>query len=102
MLDPVGRAEVLVRMRQLAAGGVAVVLITQHMDETLGCDRLVALDRGRVVFDGAPAAFFRTRAFEAFPWGARGSWRWPRLSPRSGGLRPTIPDRGSLLGPTCP
>jgi ABC-type multidrug transport system ATPase subunit len=48
---------------------VAVVLITQHMEETLGCDRLVALDRGRVVFDDLPAAFFRTRAFEDLPLG---------------------------------
>ena len=69
MLDPAGRTEVLVRTRQLAAGGVAVVLITQHMDETLGCDRLVALDRGRVAFDGLPPVFFRSRAFEALPLG---------------------------------
>jgi energy-coupling factor transport system ATP-binding protein len=67
MLDPAGRAEVLDRVRELAAGGVAVVLITQHMDETLGCDRLVALDRARVVFDGPPAVFFRSRAFEGLP-----------------------------------
>ena len=69
MLDPAGRAEVLVRVRRLAEGGVAVLLITQHMDETLACDRLVAIDHARIVFEGLPASFFRSRAFEDLPLG---------------------------------
>ncbi len=61
MLDPRGREEALAWVRRSASRGVAVVLITQHMDEALPADRLVALDGGRVVYDGAVYPFFRSR-----------------------------------------
>ena len=47
MLDPAGRDEVLEAVRGLRAEGLAVVYVTQEMDEVVGADRVVALERGR-------------------------------------------------------
>ena len=35
-----------------------MVLITHHMDETVGADRIVVMDGGRVVKDGTPREVF--------------------------------------------
>src|SRR5665647_3514197 len=43
MLDPAGRDEVLVAERELRGEGLAIVYITQEMDEAVGADRLVHL-----------------------------------------------------------
>lgn len=58
MLDPAGRAEVLDAVRGLRAEGLAVVYVTQEMDEVVGADRAVALDHGVVVYAGAVRGLF--------------------------------------------
>jgi energy-coupling factor transporter ATPase len=58
MLDPAGRVEVLEAVRSLRADGLAVVFVTQEMDEVVGADRVVALERGTVVFAGAVQGLF--------------------------------------------
>jgi energy-coupling factor transport system ATP-binding protein len=58
MLDPAGRAEVLGAVRGLRAEGLAVVYVTQEMDEVVGADRAVALDHGAVVYAGAVRGLF--------------------------------------------
>ncbi len=58
MLDPVGRAEVLAAVAALRADGLAVVYVTQEMDEVVGADRVVALERGAVVYEGSVAGLF--------------------------------------------
>lgn len=59
MLDPDARAQLLsVAARLCQERGVAIVLITHHMDELAAARRVVALDRGRVVFDGPPEELF--------------------------------------------
>ncbi|HEX5643611.1 MAG TPA: ATP-binding cassette domain-containing protein [Thermoleophilia bacterium] len=58
MLDPAGRAEVLDAVRGLRAEGLAVVYVTQEMDEVVGADRAVALDHGAVVYSGAVRGLF--------------------------------------------
>ena len=59
MLDPSGRHEVLKTIGDLrAATGVTVVLITHHMDECVGADRVIVISDGSVVLDGAPAEVF--------------------------------------------
>jgi len=58
MLDPAGRAEVLHAVRGLRAEGLAVVYVTQEMDEVVGADRAVALDHGAVVYAGAVRGLF--------------------------------------------
>jgi len=59
MLDPRGRASVLKIIRELQENhGVAVVLITHHMDEAAGADRLIVMSDGKVLMDAAPQEIF--------------------------------------------
>ena len=59
MLDPSGRREVLSAIRTLnRERGITVVLITHHMDEALGADRLIVMNAGRLAMDGTPAEVF--------------------------------------------
>jgi energy-coupling factor transport system ATP-binding protein len=52
MLDPEASAEVLKRVRELQQGGVSVLWITQRLEELAGPERLLAMDEGRIVYDG--------------------------------------------------
>ena len=59
MLDPAGRREVLSAIRALnQERGITVVLITHHMDEAMDADRLIVMNDGKLVMDGAPAEVF--------------------------------------------
>ena len=59
-LDPQARRMVWERLRDLRAGGTSVVITTHYMDEAERlCDRLVVIDHGEVVRQGAPAALVR-------------------------------------------
>jgi len=59
MLDPDARAQLLAVVARLTAQrAAAVVLITHHMDEVAAAGRVVALEEGRVAFDGPPARLF--------------------------------------------
>jgi energy-coupling factor transport system ATP-binding protein len=59
MLDPEGRREVMEIIAKLHAEGITVILITHFMEETTGADRIVIMDKGRIVLDGAPANVYR-------------------------------------------
>ena len=67
MLDPAGRREVLSAIRTLnQERGITVVLITHHMDEAMDADRLIVMNDGKLVMDGAPAEVFtRVEALRA-------------------------------------
>ena len=39
--------------------GITVVLITHHMDEAARADRLIVMDQGQVIADGAPRTVFQ-------------------------------------------
>ena len=55
MLDPSGRREVLDTVRRpQPEKGITIVLITHHMDEAALADRIVVMDGGQAVMDGAP------------------------------------------------
>ena len=59
MLDPIGREEVISTVTRLCREkGMTVVLITHHMDECVGADRLIVMSNGSVVADGLPAEVF--------------------------------------------
>ena len=59
MLDPAGRREVLSAIRALnQERGITVVLIIHHMDEAMDADRLIVMNDGKLVIDGAPAEVF--------------------------------------------
>ncbi len=63
MLDPRGRAGLMRVVRELHAAGMTVVMITHYMEEAACAERVVVLDGGEVVLDGAPAEVL-TRADE--------------------------------------
>ena len=59
MLDPQGRQEVISTVTRLCREkGMTVVLITHHMDECIGADRLIVMSNGSIVADGTPGAVF--------------------------------------------
>lgn len=59
MLDPIGRREVVSTVTRLCREeGITVVLITHHMSECVGADRLVVMSEGRIIADGAPREVF--------------------------------------------
>ena len=59
MLDPQGREEVLSTVTKLCREkGMTVVLITHHMDECVGADKLVIMSNGYIKAVGTPAEIF--------------------------------------------
>ncbi len=59
MLDPRGRDEVLSTIHRLnREKGITVVLITHYMDEAVGADRVVVMDRGEILTQGTPREVF--------------------------------------------
>lgn len=60
MLDPMGRREVISTIKKLnRERGMTVVLITHYMDEAAQADRIVVMNKGKVVMDDVPKAVFR-------------------------------------------
>ena len=59
MLDPQGRGEVIGTVTELCREkGMTVVLISHHMDECIGADRLIVMSGGSIAADGTPAQVF--------------------------------------------
>lgn len=59
MLDPQGRQEVLATVRLLhEEKKITVVYITHFMEEAVVADRVVVMNRGKVVMEGVPAQIF--------------------------------------------
>jgi len=54
-LDPGARRDLRTTLESLRAAGVTVLLTTHFMEEGDRCDRLVLLDRGTIVAEGAPS-----------------------------------------------
>ena len=63
MLDPQGRREVIATVTRLCREkGLTIVLITHHMDECIGADRLVIMSNSRIIRDGTPTEVFSDTA----------------------------------------
>ena len=59
MLDPNGRKEVLKAVRELnKKEGVTVILITHYMEEAAQCERIIVMDKGKVLMDDSPKQVF--------------------------------------------
>ncbi len=59
MLDPMGRREVMSTLKRLnREKGVTVVIITHNMDEAVLADRVVVMDKGKIVLDDTPEKVF--------------------------------------------
>ena len=62
MLDPRGRQEVMNTVLKLnREEGKTVVFITHYMDEAVRADRVVVMDKGRIILDGKPKEVFAHR-----------------------------------------
>lgn len=64
MLDPKGKEEInkLIKLVREENPKMIVIQITHSMDEVLNSDRVIALDKGAVYFDGKPDEFFKNSA----------------------------------------
>ena len=59
MLDPSGRKEVIDNIKELnKKHGITVILITHYMDEAAEADRVVVMDKGKVIIEGIPRDVF--------------------------------------------
>jgi len=62
-LDPAARHLVWQRLRLLRAQGVTMLLTTHYMEEAAQlCDRVVVIDRGRIIAQGTPEELIRAHA----------------------------------------
>ena len=60
MLDPKGRSEVLETAHKLNKDeNMTVILITHYMDEAISADRIVVMNEGEVILDGAPYEVYK-------------------------------------------
>ena len=59
MLDPNGRADVIRTAHELKQKkGVTIILITHYMEEVVGADKVIVMDKGKVVMQGTPREIF--------------------------------------------
>lgn len=59
MLDPNGRADVISTAHELnQKKGVTIILITHYMEEVVGADKVIVMDKGKVVMQGTPREIF--------------------------------------------
>ena len=59
MLDPMGRKEVIDTVHRLnEEEHVTVILITHYMEEVIHADKVIVMDEGRIVMQGAPREIF--------------------------------------------
>ncbi|MBQ6998268.1 MAG: energy-coupling factor transporter ATPase [Clostridia bacterium] len=59
MLDPSGRKEVMKTITELNRKyGITIIMITHNMDEAVCADRVVVVDKGRIIIDDKPRNVF--------------------------------------------
>jgi len=59
MLDPSGRKEVISTIKDVNKRyGITIVLITHYMEEAVEADRIVVMDKGKIVIEGTPREIF--------------------------------------------
>lgn len=59
MLDPNGRIEVIKTIKELnKLEGITIILITHYMEEVIDADRVIVMDKGKIVMDDIPKKIF--------------------------------------------
>ncbi len=59
MLDPSGRRMIVETAQKLnKKDGITIILITHNMEETVGADRIIVLEKGQIVMEGTPRQVF--------------------------------------------
>jgi lipooligosaccharide transport system ATP-binding protein len=62
-LDPQSRHQVWEKLEELRSRGLSILLTTHYMDEAARlCDRLLILDRGRILVEGKPSQLIHEHA----------------------------------------
>jgi energy-coupling factor transporter ATPase len=61
MLDPRGRRDVLETVHQLHQQGMTIIAITHFMSEAVEGTRVIVMEQGSIVMDGAPREVFSRR-----------------------------------------
>ncbi len=60
MLDPKGRKEIIKTIKKLnREKGITIVLITHYMEEVIDADRLVVMEKGKIILDDTPLNVFK-------------------------------------------
>lgn len=60
MLDPIGRRQVMATMEKLnKEHGITIVHITHYMQEAIKADRIIVMDKGKVIHQGTPKEVFK-------------------------------------------
>ncbi len=109
-VDPVGRRDFWLLMRDLAATGTTILMSTHVMAEAERCDRVALMAEGRVLACGTPAELRAASGaaiavVEADPWQDAYTAlksRWPATTLRGQTVHVPIPasaDPGGLLRP---
>lgn len=62
MLDPKGREAVMSMIHELNAEGITTILITHFMNEAAQAGRVIAMKKGRILYDGTPRGLFSDAA----------------------------------------
>lgn len=59
MLDPKGRKEIMATIKALnKEHGITVILITHYMEEAAQADRVIVIDKGKILLDDVPKKIF--------------------------------------------
>lgn len=59
MLDPIGRKEIISTLRKLNNKEKKTIIhITHHMDEAVEADRIIVMEKGKIVMEGNPKDIF--------------------------------------------
>lgn len=59
MLDPVGRKEVMAIVKELNQKyGITIIMITHYMEEAAQCQRVIVMDKGKILLDNTPEEVF--------------------------------------------
>lgn len=63
MLDTYGRKEILQVVRKLNNEGMAIVTVTHHMSDVVEADRVIVIEKGKIVLQGTPREIFQKKEF---------------------------------------
>ncbi|KAA8783774.1 ATP-binding cassette domain-containing protein [Paenibacillus amylolyticus] len=97
MLDPDARDRIERIVQSVTSHGTAVVWITHHLEEATLCDRIMAMSKGKCVYDGIPESFFYPEVTAMEAKSDTKSYGW-HLSPcEEAGLEPPFTVKTCLI-----
>ncbi|GGC50065.1 ATP-binding cassette domain-containing protein [Chelatococcus reniformis] len=79
-VDPISRRDLWAMVQNLTREGVGVVWSTAYLDEAEACDRVLLLERGRLMFTGPPAELTGRAAGRVFKLTGLAGRRRPLLA----------------------